>query len=202
MKNATWMVLACAALGACGGEPANAGTGSAASHPAPASSPKASASATGTAEPAPAAPASDSGLSGPATVEGAAAVVKELQTASDPLATMKRLMPSVADLKEIFTDADLAQLLYDDAQKNMANAKPDDKFPEGTPDVFCASSDDVTAWTAPVQDNFPGGYKRVGPKLTAGLTLCKFKVGGISMDALVNLKGKWVLVSKPFRQIK
>lgn len=151
---------------------------------------KATASTTG------APPAGGGGIAGPATVAGAKAVVADLQK---DVANLDKVIPSPDELKAIFSDAAAADAVAKHVQAMMSQ-KPE--IAKGDPQVFCASSEDVKAWKPEVEREFPGGYKRVGPKLGPGLTVCKFKIGGTSYDALINVKGKWYFVPKSFRALK
>jgi hypothetical protein len=140
------------------------------------------------------------GIAGPSTVDGVKTVIRLLQQ-PDPSADVKKLKPGTAELKALFSDPAAANAVGKQIEK-MASKPMKKGFPKGDPFVFCASSDDVKAWTKDVKKNFPGGYKRVGPKLNGGLTMCKFKIGGIAFDSLVNINGKWFMVAKPFRAIR
>jgi hypothetical protein len=211
MKKVLFAIGFGALLTACGSSGSDSGSGSTA---APSGMPArtagtttaAAAAATTAAPPATsAAPAAltpgGGGYAGAATEAGAKAVVAELQKAADPKAAMAKLKPGLAELKALFSDEATANAVA--AQTEEMFSKGDKvEFPKGDAAVFCASSDDVKAWKPDVEKNFPGGYKRVGAKLNGGIPMCKFKIGGIAFDALVNIKGNWFLVAKPFRAIK
>ncbi|MEZ4301672.1 MAG: hypothetical protein R3B70_42450 [Polyangiaceae bacterium] len=192
-------------LPACGSSGSGEGTTGGAAAP-PAGSSAAAATTSAAAAPAntgaAAAPSpGGGGMEGAGTVDGAKAVVAALQAAADQGAEARKLQPGTEELKALFSDAAAADAVAKQTAE-MLSRPSDGAFPKGDAAVFCASSDDVKAWTDDVQKNFPGGYKRLGPKLNGGLTMCKFKVGGKAYDALVHINGKWYFVPKPFRAVK
>lgn len=201
MKQRAFVAAVSILLAACGGEgdkkkdePKKEEAKSGKAEPsAPAKQGEAGGASTG----APAAAPGGGGLAGPATADGAKAVVADLQ--KDAKGTVAKLAPGADDMKKIFSDAAVAGDVKAHVDKLLEKAE---SFDKGEPEIHCASTDDVKAWKPEVEKHFPGGYKRVGDKLAAGLTLCKFKLGSVSYDALVNAGGKWFFVPKPFRAIK
>jgi len=214
MKRSWPAIALCGSLLACGsgggssgasGSPGSSAAPPATSSTAVAAGTSAPASSSGTAE-APAAPAlpgtpSGGGIAGPATEEGAKAVIAQLQTAPDPLAVAKKLKPGLEEINAWISDSAAADAISKEVEKAYARA-PKNEFPKGEPAVFCAKSEDVKAWTPEVRKHFPGGYKRLKDKLNSGITMCKFKIGGLAFDSLVNIKGSWYLISKPFRAVR
>ena len=135
------------------------------------------------------------------TVEDAKQRLAEFsKPGADTAKLTQALKPSADDLKAIFDQSVLAAM-REHVDKMYASMGKGVEMKDA-PDVLCFSSDDIKSWTANAQRDMPGGYKRVGPKLKPGLTLCRFKAGGVSYDSLVSVGGKWVFVPKPFRAIK
>ncbi len=205
----SWPVIAlCGSLVACGsggGSSGSSGAAPATSSTAAAAGTTAAAPASGTAE-APAAPAlpgtpSGGGIAGPATEEGARAVIAQLQTAPDPIAVARKLKPGLDEIKAWISDPAAADAISQQVEKAFASS-PKNEFPKGEPAVFCVKSEDMKAWTPEVSKHFPGGYKRLKDKLNSGIPMCKFKIGGVAFDSLVNIKGSWFLIAKPFRAVR
>lgn len=194
-------LLACGSGGGSSGSSGSSGAAPATSSTAAAAGTTAAAPASGTAE-APSVPGTPSGggIAGPATEDGAKAAIAQLQNAADPMVELKKLKPGLEEIKALFPDPATAEAVSQQVEKAFAKGGKDD-FPKGAPLVFCAKSDDVKAWTPEVNKHFPGGYKRLKDKLNSGITMCKFKIGGVAFDSLVNIKGNWFLIAKPFRAI-
>jgi len=201
MKKTAACLLLALSVAACGDKSGTASSQSASAQsastpPSSTASAKESAKAS-TGEPAKAPAAGGGGMAGPATVDGAKAVIAELQKDK---ANIDKVTPSADDVKAIFSDAGDAEKVATHVQEMLSKHK--EELPKGDSEVFCASSEDVKAWKPEVEKEFPGGYKRVGPKLNGGLTLCKFKIGSVSFDALINVGGKWFFVPKAFRALR
>ncbi len=206
-------VLAVAAslfLAACGGSGSGSGESSGTTtapaktaDPKPGATPPATtpAPATTTSAAAVAATPSGGGIAGASTLAGAKAALANIQKAADQKAEFKKLKPGLDELKALFSEATVAEAVSKQIEEMMAKDGGAD-LPKGDADVFCATSDDIKAWTPDVEKKFPGGYKRLGSKLNSGFTMCKFKIGGVSFDSLVNIKGNWFLVAKPFRAVR
>jgi hypothetical protein len=149
-----------------------------------------------------AARAGGGGVAGPATEAGAKTVIGGLQKATDQKAEFAKLEPSEAEIKELFSD-DAVPAMTKHVGEMFAKLGEDKlEFKSDAPNINCASSDDVAKWTPEVEKHFPGGYKKLGSKLKGGHMMCKFKIGGVAFDSLVNIKGKWYYVGKPFRALK
>lgn len=141
------------------------------------------------------------GMAGPATVEGAKAVIVALQNATDLMAEARKLTPGAAELGPLFSDAAVTAAVVKHAEGMLPRISRD-AFPPGEPRIFCASTDDVKAWTDAVDNNLPADYKRIGPKLNGGHTLCRSTIGGVAFDALVNVSGKWYVVPRLSSAVK
>jgi hypothetical protein len=118
---------------------------------------------------------------------------------ADPGKLTVALEPTAAELALIFDQSVLAAV--GDHVEKLYRGMGDGLELKEVRDVRCFSSDDIKAWTKDVERSLPGGYRRVGPKLKPGLTLCRFK-GRLSYDSLVFVAGRWVFVPKPFRAIR
>ena len=149
-----------------------------------------------TASPEPSTPASSGG-----SPEDAKQRLAEFTKAGvDTAKLTQTLKPSASDLAAIF-DASVLPAMQEHVDKMFASMGKGLELIEA-PEVRCFSSDEIKSWTADVQRDMPGGYKRLGPKLKSGLTFCRFKAGGISYDSLVSVGGKWMFVPKPFRAVR
>ena len=141
----------------------------------------------------------------PASTGGSVADAKQrlaefTKPGADAARLTQALMPSASDLKAIF-DASVLPAMQDHVDKMFGTMGKGLELKEA-PDVRCFPSDEIKSWTGDAANDMPGGYKRLGPKLKAGLTFCRFKAGGIAYDSLVWVGGKWVFVPKPFRAVK
>jgi hypothetical protein len=195
-------LTACALVG-CEKAPApGAGATSSANDTPSAEAPKQPAAAP--AETKPASPAATPTMAQtPPPGNNAAAATEALKTLlaelAQPGGDPAKLKPTEADIKNLFDDATAPAIVkHVDAMYKEGGLKLTEKPSE----VHCYSGDDIKAWTKPVEADLPGGYKRVGPRLKPGVTVCRAKVGTIQYDGFMLANGKWVLVPKPFRAIK
>ncbi len=163
--------------------------------------------ATGSAQPAAASPAAPSLLAKyPGTPEGAHDLVTDVRTASNALAMTRALEPTSADYAAVFDGAAAAKAehgykaLWSDPNLVLG------ADPENTALlIYKATTDDIKQWTPQVQNDFPGGYRRVGAMFKPGLTVYYWKYVkpgealGMSYDGLIYVNGHWALFPKPWR---
>ncbi|MBM7774757.1 hypothetical protein JOD54_004961 [Actinokineospora baliensis] len=139
----------------------------------------------------------------PAGQDGAAKLVEDLRTSTDPAALVKSLAPTSADFDTVFEAefARKAEAFYGASTAEIgAVAKPEQTESK----VWSASSEDLKANSGEAAQ-FPGGYAKVAPHLKPGLTLYRWKYvkpgsdTGMAYDGLVHTGTRWVWFPKPWR---
>ena len=142
----------------------------------------------------------------PGTEAGAKQLLSEIRTSEDPGAMTRALKPTTADFKAVYTD-DVAGQMERGFEKLWADPKAVIATKQDHTDVILSkiSSDDLAKWTPQAVMEFPGGYKRVGPKLKPGLTVYRWKYVkpgeqiGTSFDGLIYVNSHWAWFPKPWR---
>jgi hypothetical protein len=141
--------------------------------------------------------------------EEARALIAELARPGADLAALSaRLRPTAADYAAVF-DAELAkraEALYGPAWaagQIVVQHKPD----QTATIVSKATTDELVAGTGQSM-SFPGGYKKVAPRMKRGLTVYAFKFVvpgqqlGMAYDGLIFVNGHWALFPKPWRLLQ
>jgi len=143
------------------------------------------------------------------TEDEAKALVAELAKPGADLAALSaKLRPTAADYAAVF-DAELAkkaESLYGPAWaagQIVVQHKPD----QTATLVSKATTDELVAGTGQSM-SFPGGYKKVAPRMKRGLTIYAFKFVvpgqqlGMAYDGLIFVNGHWALFPKPWRALQ
>jgi hypothetical protein len=143
----------------------------------------------------------------PGTEDGAKQLVTDIRTSSEARAMTLALKPTAADCKAVFVDdavAAKAEAAYDkmmtDARAVIAASADNTELT-----LSKATTDDLQKWTAPVQADFPGGYKRVADKYKPGLTVYRWKYVkpgeqiGTAYDGLIYVNNHWAWFPRPWR---
>ncbi|HEY0193241.1 MAG TPA: hypothetical protein VGC42_19120 [Kofleriaceae bacterium] len=151
-------------------------------------------------------PAAGLDLSGyPGTEDGAKQLLSAART-TDPRALTLALRPTTADYQAVYVDGAAAGMeagfnghIWNDPKAVIAPR------PENTELVVSKiASDELAAWSPQAVMEFPGGYKRVGPKLRPGLTVYRWKytkpgeLVGQSYDGLIYVNHRWAWFPKPW----
>ncbi|MEV0563264.1 hypothetical protein [Dactylosporangium sp. NPDC050588] len=162
----------------------------------------------------PAAPATTAGAAAtqggdqyPKGDDGAKALLQALP--KDP-ALVQKLQPTAEDYKALFVGAAAAKAeqFYKKNVWTGQKVEVTGSAAQTELKVSKASSDDLKAWTAAAEAEFPGGYKDVGPHLQPGVTWYRWrytepgKDSGMAFDGLVHVNGHWVWTPKPWKALE
>lgn len=144
----------------------------------------------------------------PGTEEGAKQLLTDIRKDEGTAKQMTlALKPSTADYQAVF-EGDKAAAAEKKYAELWSSGPAIGAKPENTElKLWKATSDDLKAWTADAQANFPGGYQKVGAHLKPGLTWYRWKYTkpgetlGMAFDGLVHVNGHWAWFPKPWRAI-
>ncbi|NJP35850.1 hypothetical protein [Micromonospora thermarum] len=143
----------------------------------------------------------------PGTEEGAAALARDLRTATTP-ELFQSLKPTSGDYRTLYDDefAARAEPYYERWIWTAKVPAPLEAKPDQTEtSVQCFRTDDIRAWTPEVRANLAGGYEKVAPHIRPGLILCDWEYTrpgesyGMAYNGLAYVNQRWVFTPKPWR---
>lgn len=140
--------------------------------------------------------------------EGAESLLKLFLAKDADLDTLTdALRPRKKDVEATYTDKAAAHY-FDHYNKLYDNRPVIVGKPENTElAVWLFKTDDVIAWTAAVEADLPGGYKKAKDYLKPGVPLVRFKFVkpgeklGMAYDGLFYVNERWVFMPKPWQSL-
>lgn len=141
----------------------------------------------------------------PATPEGARTVAAQFLAGAsgDKSAALAKLRPTLADYRAVYREP-LASKLEESQKRLWEGGKPLSGRPGQTELVIIFARTDDLIDGKPVLGEFPGGYKDITSQMIRGVPIARFKMlepgqsAGISVDGLVHVNGRWVLIPRPW----
>lgn len=147
------------------------------------------------------------GVDFPAGPEGGKKLIEVILKSGDRGAIVAKLKPTRADLEALF-DASVIEDVTANVEKAFSQVGDLGIKPEQTEILFNAATTEDFVSESDAAKKFPGGYKRLAPKLKPGITWYAWKFVkpgeslGMAYDGLTHVNGRWVWIPKPFRAVK
>ncbi|MBI2390798.1 MAG: hypothetical protein HYV09_14505 [Deltaproteobacteria bacterium] len=135
-------------------------------------------------------------------------LTKLMEEEDSRLELTQALLPQDDDYEAVFKEdaVEDARKGYKKLFEKFSDAKIEPKKGQTELKLFSATADDLKDGSGDAK-NFPGGYKKVAPKMKKDVTVYAWKFvqpgesSGMAYDGLVHVNGHWAWFPKPWRAL-